>query len=25
METVGRNDRGNPEAFRDVCTYLASV
>ena len=23
--TVGRNDRGNPEAFRDVCTYLAST
>jgi hypothetical protein len=25
METVGRNDRGDPEAFRDVCTYLASA
>jgi hypothetical protein len=24
FETVGRNDRGDPEAFRDVCTYLAS-
>ena len=24
FETVGRNDRGNPEAFRDVCTYLAT-
>jgi hypothetical protein len=23
--TVGRNDRGDPEAFRDVCTYLASA
>jgi hypothetical protein len=25
FETVGRNDRGDPEAFRDVCTYLAST
>jgi hypothetical protein len=23
--TVGRNDRGNPEAFHEVCTYLASA
>jgi hypothetical protein len=24
VDTVGRNDRGDPQAFRDVCTYLAS-
>jgi hypothetical protein len=25
IDTVGRNDRGNPEAFHEVCTHLASA